>query len=101
MFGAMSIDVVFVVMLGAAIWTAVQLNVAAQGPQRVLALWRLGLMMAAEGLLCAVVWGVVTFAATRAFGVELLLQCALIGSVWAGFSFAARLPFRNPATAPK
>jgi hypothetical protein len=101
MSGTMSIDVVFVVMLGAAVWTVVQLNVAAQGPRRVLSLWRLGGMMAAEGLLCAGVWALVTLIATRALTLDLVLQSALIGAVWAGFSFAARLPFRTPASLTK
>lgn len=98
MSGTMSIDVVFVVMLGAAIWTAVQLSAAANGPRRMISVRRLGGMTALEGLLCAVVWSLVTLAATRAVSVELATQSALIGCVWAGFSFAARLPFRSPAS---
>lgn len=93
-------DVAFLVMLGAAIWTSIQL---AQRSLRACTQRAVGVLCratAVEGLVCALAWLITSVIAARGFSVIVAMQSVVVGLIWAGFSFVARLSFqgRSPAT---
>jgi hypothetical protein len=92
-----SIDIVFVVMLGAGIWASIQLNQAAAFNAKRMSLGRLSQVAVVEGLVCAAVWYGVMFASQRVISTELLVQSGIVGAVWAAFTFASRVPFQSLA----
>ncbi len=101
MVAALNIDIIFVVMLGAAIWTSLQLCGMANCSTRRISVRKLIEVTTAEGIVCALVWAAINLATTRSLTVELVTQSLLISCVWIVFSFAARLPFRYPASVTK
>ncbi len=92
-----SIDIVFVVMLGAGIWTSIQLTQAASVASKRMSLGRLSQVTVVEGLICAAVWYGVMLVSQRAISIDLLMQSAIVGAIWAGFTFVSRMPFQSLA----
>jgi hypothetical protein len=87
----------FVVMLGAGIWTSIQLNQAAAFNAKRLSLGRLSQVAIVEGLVCAAVWYGVMFAVQRVISMDVLVQSGIVGTVWAAFTFVSRVPFQSLA----
>lgn len=101
MVAPLNIDIIFVVMLGAAIWTSIQLSSGTHFSSQRITLRRLIEAITVEGALCALVWAAINAVTSRSASVELVTQSLLIGCVWVLFSFVARLSFRSPAGATK
>jgi hypothetical protein len=89
-----TIDMAFVVMLGAALWTMIHLNLAHRSPSSI-SLTALSRKTALEGLLVAVAWGATCVIVERSVVSDLLLQSAIVGAIWTAFTFVAWLPFRS------
>lgn len=100
MVAPLNIDIIFVIMLGAAIWTGIQLSGMSCSSQR-MTLRKLAEMTTVEGGVCAVIWAAINVVTTRSASVEHVTQSLLVGCVWILFSFLARLRFRYPASVAK
>lgn len=90
----MTSDVVFVVMLGAAVWTSIQLSTGPRGLFQRMTLSRLCHIALIEGLVCAVIWSSIHVIATRALTNELIIQSVGAGCIWTSFTLFARMHFR-------
>lgn len=92
---SITIDMAFVVMLGAALWTMIHLSLRQPGlaPVSLTALSRKTVL---EGLLVTVAWAATIAIAERGVNAELLPQSAIAGAIWAAFTFVSWLPFRSP-----
>ena len=90
----MTSDVVFVVLLGAAVWTSIQLSMGPRGLLQRMTLSRLSQIALIEGLLCAVVWSSINVVVTRSLTSGLVMQSVGAGCIWACFTLIARMHFR-------
>lgn len=95
----MSSDIVFVVMLGAAVWTSIQLSTSPRGLFQRMTMPRLSQVALIEGLVCAAVWSTMNIIVTRSFTSELLFHSVATGCIWALFTLVARTHFRADVTA--
>ncbi len=82
-------DFVLVIMLGAAIWTSLQLR---RAPRTTL--FKLSRLALAEGVICCVVWAFSTMLSRWDVSSDIWLQSAWAGVIWALFVFVARVPFQ-------
>ena len=96
----MNSDTVFIVMLGAAVWTSIQLSSGPRGLIQCMTLPRLSQVAVIEGLVCAAVWSSINILVARSFSREFVLQSVAAGCIWALFTLVARAHFRGviPAT---
>ncbi|MDP9315202.1 MAG: hypothetical protein M3R24_30790 [Chloroflexota bacterium] len=97
----MNSDTVFIVMLGAAVWTSIQLSTGPSGLMQRMPLPRLSQIAVIEGLVCAVVWSSINLGMAQSLSRELVLQGVAAGCVWALFTLVARAHFRGTIPATK